>query len=704
MDEPTGELATARKDLEALRLEHGETLENLPHGFFRTTAEGRILAANGTLARMLGYESTAALLASVSHVGRQLYADPRRRLDFERELREHGRVSGFEAALRRRDGSTIWCELSARRIGGQDGAAVYEGVAQDVTALKQARDGLLAAHAELERRVRERTLELEAANRALRDEIREREQAERLLRDSEERYRALAQNSRDVIMRFDREGRHLYVNSSVEALTGVPAAAFFGRTHRELGFPEPLIAQWEPAIEKVFHDGQVHRVEFQLPTGVWIDWLLMPEFAVDGTVQCVVTAARDITERKRAEALLQKAHDELEERVARRTEELQRAAELLRESEKLRAIGQLAGGVAHDFNNLLQALLGSVSLLRRRREDGPAFARLLGQIEADVGRGAALSRQLLLFARREVARVESVDLNDVLRAGGLLLSRLVRDNVELCFELSGEALPVRVDRGQIEQVLVNLVLNACDAIAGSGRIVIASGDEAGSAWFDVRDDGQGIPGEHLTRIFEPFFTTKSREKGIGLGLSVVHGIVEAHAGSVDVRSAVGTGSSFRVRLPRGEGTGDGTGDGAAAKGVAAGLAPAACSERVLLVEDETSTRRVVEEMLVSLGYAVTAVDSGERALALPASPACDLLVTDQMQPGIGGAELAPRLRERWPGLAVVVISGYSEDPASTRADGDSVAFLAKPFDLQALAAEARAALARRAPRDPGAAP
>ena len=163
-------------------------------------------------------------MASVSHVGRELYADPRRRADFERELREHGRVSGFEAALRRRDGSTIWCELSARRIGGPDGVAIYEGVVQDVTALKQARDGLLAAHAELERRVRERTHELEVANRALLDEIRDREQAERLLRDSEERYRALAQNSRDVIMRFDRDGRHLYVNSSVEELTGVPAA------------------------------------------------------------------------------------------------------------------------------------------------------------------------------------------------------------------------------------------------------------------------------------------------------------------------------------------------------------------------------------------------------------------------------------------------------------------------------------------------
>ncbi len=670
-----------------------ETLDALPVGFFRTTLDGSWRTANATLARMLGFGSVGDLTASVRDVARDLYARPRDREEFREQLDRSGRVQGFEVELRRRDGGTLWCSVSARLVRARDGSPVsFEGVIEDVGDVRRAREELLAARSELERRVLERTAELERANRALAEEIREREEAERELRDSEERYRALAQHSQDVIMRFDREGRHLYVNASVEAVTGIPPSSYLGRTHREMGFPPDLVDVWEPAIEAVFRDGKANRVEFQLPGGTWIDWLLMPELAVDGSVQSVVTAARDITDRKRAEDLLRAARDELEVRVAERTEELRRTGELLRESEKMRALGVLAGGIAHDFNNLLQALLGATGLLRRRREDEQAFERVVDQLEADIGRGSALSRQLLLFARRERARMENADLNGLLRACGHLLSRLVRDNVALRFEPSASELPVRIDSGQIEQVLVNLVLNACDAIAGSGRITIRSGaGESGGAWFEVEDTGEGIDRANLPRIFEPFFTTKGRGKGTGLGLSVVHGIVDAHQGRLDVETAPGRGATFRVLLPAASGGGGATVEPARA-------APGAArrgSGRVLVVEDEPAALRAIVSMLEGLGYDAVGTGSGEDVERLAAGSTFDVLVTDYMLPGLNGADLAVRLRERWPGLRVLVASGYVEDEAALlRLEHEGIELLRKPFDAPALGAALARILAR----------
>lgn len=662
-----------------------ETLDALPLGFFRTTLDGKWLSANSTLARLLGYDSPSELVGSAPDVGRDVYSRPGERDRLREALDRDGRVRGHEAELRCRDGSARWFSISARLVRRPDGEGYYEGLAEDVAERREARVELLAARADLERRVRERTAELERANRALADEAREREQAERELRDSEERYRALAQNSLDVIMRFDREGRHLYVNASVEASTGIPPAAYLGRTHREMGFPEPLIEIWEPAIEAVFRDGRMNRVEFQLPSGVWIDWLLMPEYAADGSVQSVVTAARDITERKKAEDLLRSARDELELRVVERTEELRRAGELLRESEKMRAIGVLAGGIAHDFNNLLQALLGAAGLLRRRRHDEAGHERLVVQLETDIDRGVALSRQLLLFARREKARIAEGDLNEVLRSCGQLLGRLVRENVALRFELSRGPLPARVDAGQIEQVLVNLMLNACDAMTGGGSVTIRSGTAGpDSVCFEVVDTGTGIDPESLPRIFEPFFTTKGRGKGTGLGLSVVHGIVETHGGQVLVQSDPGRGATFRVVLP-------------AAAAVPATPSPASGSEeipegsgRVLVVEDDPDTRAAFERMLASLGYTVVSVGSAEAAQAVPGEPAFDLLLTDYVLPGMNGFDLARLLRRRWTGLRVLVASGHVENlQARSEIERAGMAFLQKPFDLGLLARQVR---------------
>jgi len=649
--------------------------------------------------------------------------------------------------------------------------------------------------------------------------IAERERARAAVLEGDERFRALAESSPDVIMRFDRQHRHLYVNAAVEPQTGIPATDFLGKTHRELGFPEPLVAVWEDAIETVFRTGRSHRIEFQLPGGIWIDWMLAPELGDGGRVAYVATVARDITARKQAEAELERkvaertaeleqanlalrqefAYHEAAEEALRRSEERYRrlvetspdgifmadrsgrllaanaqaarmhgfdsteelvadmrvgqdlvapssrgrvrqafgrllregmvqgvrvtllrrdgtsfeaevsasvlragdgapfafmgisrdvservhAEDHLRESQKMRAVGQLAGGIAHDFNNLLQALLGGIEALRQRGADEATRSRLVEEMAADVQRGAALTRQLLLFVRQEVANLQRLDLGQVAAGAAALLRRLLRENIELVVSNPEEPLPVEADRGQLEQVLVNLTLNASAAIAEAGRIEIRTGSlGANQVFLEVSDTGAGIPPEIRSRIFEPFFTTKTGAGGTGLGLSVVRSIAAQHGGHVEVQSEVGKGSVFRVVLPRRPGSG--VQEAAVAEEVR-GPGTRPCAGRVLLVEDEPSAREGLTAMLNMIGCQVAAVGSGEEALARPAGEAYDLLLTDLLLPGMHGGELIRKARARWPGIRVLVMSGYAEDEAVRRGvlDG-SVRFLQKPFGLATL--------------------
>jgi signal transduction histidine kinase len=386
---------------------------------------------------------------------------------------------------------------------------------------------------------------------------------------------------------------------------------------------------------------------------------------------------------------------ELEQEMSERKQ----AQEALRESEaqlaqaqKMEAVGSLAGGVAHDFNNLLQALLAQAQLLRSMLSEGSARAIALTQeMEEHIQHGAALTRQLLLFSRRETAKLERLDLNDLLRNVTRMLRRLVRASIELSIELAPGRLLVKGDRGQLVQVLVNLTVNASDAMPGGGRLMIRSGETAdGRAWLSVQDNGEGIPDAIRARIFEPFFTTKSEAHGTGLGLSVVHGIVLRHGGSIDMRSIVGEGTTFTVTLPRVAAVDE---EEATSVSSLSPLVPSGHHERILVVEDESVTRASLAQLLEELGYEVVTAGSGEEAGALPADRSFDLLLTDLMLPGIAGPELARGLKDRWPDLHVILMSGYTEDEVVRREviEG-SVRFLQKPLDLGTLARELRAAL------------
>jgi len=369
------------------------------------------------------------------------------------------------------------------------------------------------------------------------------------------------------------------------------------------------------------------------------------------------------------------------------------------QSQKMQAVGQLAGGVAHDFNNLLTAMTGYCDLLLQRHRAGDqSFADVM-QIKQNANRAANLVRQLLAFSRQQTLIPRVVDLTEILSDLSHLLRRLIGETITLDLEHGRDLRPVRVDPGQLEQVIINLVVNARDAMPGGGRIAMRTGitetvrplrqgDEVMPAgeyvMIEVIDDGTGMPAEVQERIFEPFFTTKDLGQGTGLGLSTAFGIIKQFGGYMFVDSTPDVGTTFSIYLPAWTGEVEVT----AADGHRRLDADLSGSGTVLLVEDEDPVRLFAARALRGKGYTVLEARSGEAALELlqAEKPKIDLMVTDVMMPGIDGPTLIREVRKDRPAVPVVCISGYSEDALRQRiADAESVAFLPKPFSLKQLA-------------------
>ncbi len=395
--------------------------------------------------------------------------------------------------------------------------------------------------------------------------------------------------------------------------------------------------------------------------------------------RAVLASARDLTARRQLEAQL-------------------------RQAQKMESIGRLAGGVAHDFNNLMTAILGHAELAQLGLPKDDPTQDHLEQIREAVGRAALLTRQLLAFSRRQLLEPRLVDLNQLVRAMDRWLRRSLGEDVELGTVTGDDPLTVRVDPVQIEQVLVNLAVNARDAMPAGGRLTLRTSRlrvvEPGTppepelrpgdyALLEVADTGHGLSEEARNHLFEPFFTTKEPGKGTGLGLATAYGIVRQHQGRITVRSEPGRGATFTICLPA-----------VAAEDAAIAPAPARHSaevhaghETVLVVEDDPAVRPVVVEQLRQFGYTVleaACAEEAERRLAEHPGASVDLLLSDVVMPRVGGRELAERLRRRLPRLRVLLVSGYAEDAAlSTQAAADGMAFLGKPFNRQALGRKIR---------------
>jgi two-component system, cell cycle sensor histidine kinase and response regulator CckA len=404
--------------------------------------------------------------------------------------------------------------------------------------------------------------------------------------------------------------------------------------------------------------------------------------------------------------------EEVLELIAEDITDRRQLEEQLRQAQKMDAVGRLAGGVAHDFNNLLMVINGYTEVLLEQLPKGSAMHQKVESIQQAADRAATLTRQLLAFSRKQLLELKVVDVNTVVGDMERLLRPLIGENIELVTRLSGETGHTRADAGQLEQVIMNLVVNAKDSMPEGGKLTLQSRDitvrqnfrehrfiQPGRyAVISVSDTGHGMDKETQSRIFEPFFTTKEKGKGTGLGLSTVYGIVKQSSGYVFAESEVGAGTTFHVYLPRVEESAEEESPAKSQPSEAGGC------ETVLLVEDEESVRELVRVTLASRGYNVLEAENGEAGLRMAESckEPIDILITDVVMPGMGGRELAKTLLSLRPGISVLYLSGYTEDAVTQGVLGQGTAFLQKPFTLLNLAKKVREVL--RAKSNPPPAP
>lgn len=433
-----------------------------------------------------------------------------------------------------------------------------------------------------------------------------------------------------------------------------------------------------------------------------LDFLYQPVAAADGTVTGVFVQVEDVTEQKRAAASLQALNATLEQRVADAVAQRTAAEDALRHAQKMEAIGNLTGGVAHDFNNLLQVVSGNLQLLARSLGDDPRAAQRMQNALASVRHGADLARKLLAFGRRQPLDPKAINAGDLIEEMGGLLRRTIGAGTDITVRIPPDLWTCFVDPVQLETALLNLAINARDAIGETGRLDIAAANllvpspsnrpgvpPGDYVAVTVRDTGSGIPPDVIGRVFDPFFTTKSAGNGTGLGLSMVYGFVRQSGGHVEIESTPGEGTVVLLLLPRTHRSADPCTRPTHREEQEV---PQGNHETILLVEDDDRVRETVADLLQDLGYRVVKARDATRALAILETPAgIDLLFTDVVMPGpVGSPELATLARNRRPGLAVLFTSGYAEDVIVHDGRLDSgIALLSKPYSREVLARKLR---------------
>jgi len=643
--------------------------------------------------------------------------------------------------------------------------------------------------------------------------ITERKKAEQALRDSEEKFRSLAESSADHIVRYDRTGRHIYLNPAGLAITGLTEADIIGKTYLEAGFDPVQCAFWQEKIEQVLATGQPYQTQFEWdsPDGpMALDWRLTPEFDGQGQVKSVLGVSRDITTIRRAQAEIERQNHNLrqlnteykrlheaitqaaesilvtdtqgnvifanpaytqntgfsqDEIIGKRpnilssdlhspvtyreiwntitagniwhgrftnikksgarftedatispvrdeqgqivsyvivrrdvTRELQ-LEEQYHQAQKMESLGRLTGGVAHDFNNLLTAINGFTELIQMQLPADDPRQPMLSNILHSGQRATDLVRQLLAFSRKQIIEPQVLNLNAVVSRMEKMLRRIIGEDIKLETTLAPDVYSIMFDPAQMEQVIINLGVNARDAMPDGGTLRIKTTnihfDEPIDALPDLRpgdyvllaiaDTGTGMTSEVLDHIFEPFFTTKEVGKGTGLGLAMVYGIIKQNNGDIQVFSQPGHGTEFKILIPAAP-----TPTPASDKTNAPLNLPAG-SEIILITEDDMGVRELTAHILGELGYNLLKAGSGHEALKIAADPQTkiDLLLTDVVMPDISGVRLAAQMQELRPNLRIMFMSGYTDSALTRHGLSGESAVLKKPFSATELALQVR---------------
>jgi PAS domain S-box-containing protein len=544
---------------------------------------------------------------------------------------------------------------------------------------------LHAAQDELELRVAERTAQLRAANQALQHELAERRQVETALRESELRFRQLAEHIHEAFWLSDPHSRRLlYISPAYEEIWQRSCASLYEQPLSFLDAVHPGDHAHVVAALERQERGEATDEEYRIvqPDGTvrWIWDRGFPVADASGQLERVARVTQDITDRKQLELQFLQA-------------------------QKLEGIGRLAGGIAHDFNNLLTAIGGYADLAWQSLTAEAQIRGDLEEIQKAVDRASNLTRQLLAFARKQIIEPRILNLNDLIVEMDKLLRRVIGEDIDLVTRPAPGLGWVKADPGQIEQVLINLAVNARDAMPEGGKLTIETRNvvldstyarghqsvtEGSYVLLAVSDTGVGMDAEVQSHLFEPFFTTKGRGKGTGLGLATCYGIVKQHGGNIWVYSEVGQGTTFKIYLPRAEEPADAAAPPAEPRALPRG------KETVLVVEDEAAVRVLAARVLREQGYTVLEAGDGAEAMrvaAASAPSAIDLLLTDVVMPHMSGTAVAAQITARYPNLKVLFISGYTDSAIVHHGRLDEgVAFLHKPFTPPVLIRKVREVL------------
>jgi two-component system, cell cycle sensor histidine kinase and response regulator CckA len=627
-----------------------DLFDRVPVGLFRADPTLRLIDVNLPLVKMGGFPDRESCLATDI---RGLFVDPGDPGKILARMEDRKVVRRYEVRMHAPDGGSRWVEINARAVTGGDGGVLYyEGSLQD---------------------------------------IEDRKVAEEALRETTQTLQTIIEASPLAIVVLDPAGRVTLWNPAAERMFGWSEEEAVGRPNPIV--PEENREESRRLRERVLGGETITGADIRRRkkdgSPIDINVFAAPLRDETGFIRGIMSVIEDVTERRQAE------------------EERRSLEEQLRHAQRLEAVGRLAGGIAHDFNNFLTVIEGYCGLLLLRMSDDASERKEVDGIRKAGDRAAALVRQLLAFGRRQVLQPKALCLNHVVSGMVPMLRRLIGEDIEILTVLDPGIWTVKADPGQIEQVLMNLAVNARDAMPGAGTLILETSNirfdnaracgsftvRAGSyVMLAVSDTGCGMDEETRTHLFEPFYTTKEPGKGTGLGLATAYGIVKQSGGYIFAYSEAGRGATFKIYLPR---SADEESEAEPAAEETATSLPARGTETVLVVEDEDAVREMVCEILAKRGYAVMTARDGDAALRLSErhGGTIHLLVTDVVMPRMGGLELAGHLQSQRRGMKVLYTSGYTDNALAHRDIlGRGVHFLQKPFSSDLLTRRVREAL------------
>ena len=678
IQETAGAFAEMKTAVERSRKKYQGIFNNIQDVYYEVSLKGTLIEISPSIEKISQYRREELIGKTVL----KIYANPDQRIGIVGQLLDQGRLNDQEVVFRDKDGRLRHCSLNSKLLRTPSGKPYRViGSLRDINDRKMAEHELLQYKNQLETLIKERTLELQKANDGLVGQIERRRSTETQLRVSEEKYRTILDTIEEAYFELDTSGTLTFVNDAACRIMGYNSNELFGMHFRHFS-AHPSTREIIQAFRTMVRSGEpVNVITYPVITKTGDEKVLDLSAALildpSGTIAGFRGVARDIT----AKIVAQKEKEKLQGQ--------------LNHAQRMEAVGTLAGGIAHDFNNLLMGIMGNVSLLASKLKTASPLSAYLQAIEQCVESGAALTRQLLGYARGGKYQVAPVNLNETVQRTADMFGRTKKE-IQIHARYQEEVWTVEADQGQIDQVLVNLYVNAWQAMTDDTTLSLSTENvilnEGYTASFGVKpgpyvsvrvqDRGNGIEPETMKRIFEPFFTTKKMGRGTGLGLASAFGIIKNHGGIIDVESQVSQGTIFTIYLPAISRTSEKT-------TVAAPDLPLNGSGTLLVVDDEPYILIALKGILQNLGYHVITANSGHQAIALFESEMdrIDGVLLDMIMPDLNGRQVLARLKKIHPGIKVLLSSGYSldglgEDNKEEAGDG----FIQKPYLIEQLAA------------------